>query len=99
MRRLILLLTLAAAPALAADRIAKEGDNEVRLTESPCTVASVLRHIPEELRMHYQRADGRMGGQRYFACWREGGGMVHLWWEDGDQGFIPVRALRDVPST
>lgn len=98
MRRLVPILLLAAAPAIAGDRIARHGADEIRVMEAACPYASVLRFIPEAQRTDYRKAEGRVNGQRYFACWRDVGEALHLWWEDGDQGLLPTSMLEDAPS-
>lgn len=97
MRTLIVAALMAAGPAFA-DRVAKQGDDEVRLMDKACPYASVLRFIPENQRSEYQKAEGRFQGKRYFACWLDVGNGVHLYWEDGDQGFVPSRDIKDDQS-
>lgn len=96
MRILLIAALIAAGPALAADRIARQGDDEVTIRETPCTVASVLMRIPEAQREGWQRADARFQGQRFFACWRVLQGAVELLYDDGDQGILPLTAFKDV---
>lgn len=99
MRKLFtIILLLIAGPLLAGDRIASRGGDHVRISDLPCPYASVLRFIPEEQRKDFQKADSRFQGQRYFACWRNIGEAVHLIYEDGDQGVIPVSELKPVPA-
>lgn len=95
LRSLILAAAVAASPALAGDRLARMGADEVRLMDKPCPYASVLRFIPEAARAEYRKAEGRVQGQRYFACWRDLGDAVHLYWEDGDQGILRADELED----
>lgn len=94
----LILAALIAAPAAAETRVASNGRDEVRVTDTPCTFAGVLMHMPEGERKYYQRATARIAGQSYFACWREVGNVLHLWYEDGDQGIVPVRDLKAVPE-
>jgi hypothetical protein len=89
--RLVLGAALFAASVAIAgtEMVAKQGDDVVRLMDAPCPYASVLRFIPEEARKEFRKADTRVGGQRYFACFRLLGSTVQVVYEDGDQGMIP----------
>ena len=93
--RLALLAALVVATPVFADRIAKQGNDWVRVVDKPCPYASVIRFIPEDERDQFKKAEGFMGGQRYFACWRDKGNILHLYWEDGDQGIVPKGALKE----
>ena len=96
MRKLLAAALLCASPAFAGpDRVAKQGNDWVRFMDKPCPYASVIRFIPDGERAEYQKADAHFQGQRYFACWRDVGGQVHLWYEDGDQGLIPERDIKE----
>lgn len=86
---------LCAPPAFAGpDRVAKSGDNAVRIMDKPCVIASVLMHIPEPHRKAFRKADATIEGQRYFACWRLVEDKVHLVYEDSDQGVIDASEFR-----
>ena len=93
---LALFLVLIAPAALAGERTFRQGADVLRFWDVPCPFASVLRFIPEDQRQQYQKAEGQVAGQRYFACWLDvGDDILHLYWEDGDQGMVPEQALRD----
>lgn len=98
MRRLILAALLAASPAFAGDRVAKVGDDRIVLMDKPCPYASVLRHIKEEYRARFKKADTRIGGKRYFACYVVVDDLVMMVYEDGDQGIVPMSEFKDDPG-
>lgn len=95
MRSIVCAALLCAAPAFAQQMVFKHGDNAVRIMDKPCVVASVLMHIPEPSRQAYRKADTKIDGQRYFACWRLVGDKVHIVYEDSDQGLIPVSDFKE----
>lgn len=78
--------------------IAKQGDDYVRLIDAPCPYASVLRFIPEQMRPEFRKADSKIGGQRYFACFVLRGANVILQYEDGDQGMIGAGEFKEEPG-
>jgi hypothetical protein len=86
MRALVLILLLAAAPAFAAQRIVREGADEVRVFDSPCVSAQTMALIRESERHLYGKAQGTIGGERFFGCWRAFGDSVYILWDDGDGG-------------
>jgi hypothetical protein len=99
MRLRFLAALLAAAPAFAAqEMVAKSGDDVVRIYDLPCPYASVLRFIPEEARATFRKAEARIGGQRWFACFRLVGAQVHLVYEDADQGLIDAGEFNAEPG-
>lgn len=86
---------LCASPAFAQTQmIAKNGDNSVRIIDKPCVVASVLMHIPASERQAFRKAEAKIEGQRYFACWRLVGDKIHLVYEDSDQGLLHVSEFK-----
>jgi hypothetical protein len=98
MRPFLIACLMLAAPAFSQQMIAKQGDNAVRIMDKPCVVASVLMHIPEPHRKAFRKADAKIEGQRYFACWRLVEDKVHLVYEDGDQGLISVSEFKEEPG-
>lgn len=99
MRKLFIAALMAAGPAFAgSEMVAQQGDDVVRLMGEPCPYASVLRFIPEDKRAEFGKADTRVGGQRFFACWRLAGGQVHLVYEDGDHGAVPLSHFKESPG-
>jgi hypothetical protein len=99
MRSILIAAVLAAGPAIAAqEMIAKSGDDHVRLIDAPCPYASVLMHIPEANRKAFRKADARVGGQRYFACFALKGDQVIIVYEDGDLGQIPAADFKEAQA-
>lgn len=90
MRTLILALAIVAVPAQAAELVARQGADEARIFDAPCPHTAALAHLPEQDRSSYRQAIARFQGAVYPACWRRRGGLVHMVYEDGDQGLIPV---------
>lgn len=92
MKYLVILLIAAAAPALA-DMEAHQGDDWVRFIEKPCsneTVKALLGPRADD----YQAAVAHFGGQDFQACWAPRGNVMHLVYEDGDQGIVPVADIK-----
>jgi hypothetical protein len=88
-----LLLALALLPMTSqADAVARNGDDSVRLSEAACTNAAVLKllaeHEPDEVDSS-MKAETRLSGVVYQACWHPMPGGAHLVYEDGDQGLMP----------
>lgn len=99
MRYSLALAILLASPAFAAqEMVAKSGDDVVRLIDLPCPYASVLRFIQDDYRKQFRKAEARVSGQRYFACFRLVDSTVHLIYEDGDQGMVPAGEFRAEPG-
>lgn len=98
MRACVLAISLIASTAFASEMVASNGDDSVRISDSPCLYAAVLQHIKPEDRKAYRKAGARVEGKTYFACWRISGNAVHLIYEDADQGIIPVHLFKEVPS-
>jgi hypothetical protein len=86
-------VTLAAAPAFADELVARSGDDMVRLAETPCTSETVRALLKSE-GAGYKAASARVEGQSYNGCWRAVGNVVHVVYEDGDQGIIPIADLK-----
>lgn len=98
MKSLVFAACIAASFAVSADMVAKNGDDTVVLMDKPCPYGSVLRYIDEKHRDRFKKADTRVSGQRYFACWVEVDGLVMLVYEDGDQGMVPLAMFKDSPG-
>ena len=94
MRHLALSLALLAGPAWADDYVARNGADEVRLTEAPCTSPAVLARIPPPLHDTFLAAVTTLSGAQHIACWRKMGDHIHLMYEDGDQGIVARDAFR-----
>lgn len=86
-------------PAQAQDMEYREGPDWIRTSEAPCMYAGVLQHIPEGIRPQFQKAQASVNGVRYFGCWRPMGNVIHLFYEDGDQGIVPVADLKPVKES
>ena len=98
MRSILFAAILAAGPALAGERAAQRGDDEVRLFDSPCVHGEVLSRLPADLRPHFRKASVRISGQKWYACYWERDEVVFLVYEDGDQAIIPVANFTDSPG-
>jgi hypothetical protein len=96
--RALIALALLATPVYAETMVARQGNDQVALYDKPCEVASVLRFIPENLRKTFRRADAQIGGQRWFACFRVVDRSIHVIYEDGEQGVIPVEEFKESPG-
>jgi hypothetical protein len=94
MRFVLLCVALAAAPAMAGDLVARQGGDTIRLADEPCTSQLVLGRLEASLQPRYKAASAVVQGQTFVACWRVAGQAVHLMYEDGDQGIIPIAELK-----
>jgi hypothetical protein len=81
---------LVAAPALAQDVVASNGNDSVRLSDAPCSSQPVLNLLEPELRSALRDATAVVQGKSFKACWVVHGDAAHLLYEDGDQGLIPL---------
>lgn len=97
MKAFVLCAALAAVATFASAEetlVARQGDDSVRLADSPCSSDQVLARLPSEHQGDYRAATAVFQGQNFVACWRSMGGVAHLVYEDGDQGIIPMAELR-----
>jgi hypothetical protein len=81
---------LVAAPVLADELVAKNGNDSVRLSDSPCSSEQVLNRLKPQYRSELRDATAVVQGQTFKACWIVEGQAAHLLYEDGDQGLIPL---------
>ena len=81
---------LLAAPAMADELVASNGNDSVRLSNSPCTSQQVLSRLQPQFRAVLRDASAVVQGQPFKACWVVDGDAAHLLYEDGDQGLIPL---------
>lgn len=88
-----------ATPVLADELVARRGGDMVRLTDTPCTSQQVLNRIDPESQPNYRAASAILQGQSFVACWNIAGNAAHLLYEDGDEGLIPLEALKPEMST
>jgi len=87
---LVCAAALIAAPALADELVASNGNDSVRLSNSPCTSKAVLDQLKPQFRETMHDATATVDGQSFKACWAVHGDSAHLLYEDGDQGLIPL---------
>jgi hypothetical protein len=81
---------LAAGSAVADSAIFRAGADSVEITEEPCH-AAVVPLIPAEIVEHFRAANAVISGKLMQACWAlRGDGHVHLYYEDADEGLVPV---------
>ena len=90
---------LIAAPALAEEVVASNGDDSVRLSDAPCSSQLVLNALEPSLRPVLRDASATVQGRVFKACWIVHGNAAHLLYEDGDQGLIPLSDFRAPQST
>lgn len=89
---------LAAAPALADELVASNGQDSVRLSDRPCSNDRVLQQLTPKFREAMRDANAVVGGQPFRACWIVDGDSAHLVYEDGDQGLIPLADFKQPRS-
>jgi len=94
MKTFVLCAALAAAPVFAEQLVARQGDDSVRLADSPCQSEQVLGRLSPQSHDEYKSATAVFQGQNFVACWRVMGNVAHLVYEDGDQGIIPIAELK-----
>jgi hypothetical protein len=93
-RLAILCSAFAAAPVFANDLVARQGSDVIRLVNAACTSEEVLSRVAPQMRSQFRAAQATVDGQTYTACWRITPGAAHLVYEDGDQGLVPLTALK-----
>jgi hypothetical protein len=89
---------LAAAPALADELVATNGQDSVRLSDQPCSSDLVLAKVTPRFREMLKDANAVVDGQPFRACWIVDGDAAHLLYEDGDQGLIPLSDFKQPTS-
>lgn len=89
---------LVAAPVLADELVASNGQDSVRLSDKPCSSEQVLEHLTPKFRDLMRDANATVNGQPFRACWMVDGDSAHLLYEDGDQGLIPLTDFRQPKS-
>jgi hypothetical protein len=89
---------LAAAPALADELVATNGQDSVRLSDKPCSSDPVLAKVTPRFRDMLKEANAVVDGQPFRACWIVDGDAAHLLYEDGDQGLIPLSDFKQPTS-
>jgi hypothetical protein len=73
---------------------ATNGNDSVRLFDTPCVNLAVLAHVTPRFHAEMRKAEATVGGREYAACWIVDGDSAHLMYEDGDQGLIPLRDFK-----
>lgn len=94
MRNLVLVVLLAAGAAHAS-QTAKQGEDWVRIFDSPCVSAQTMAMIPAAMRSQFKKLQARFQGQTYFGCYVVRNGAVYAIYDDGDKGIIPLEAFKD----
>lgn len=89
---------LIAAPVMADELVASNGQDSVRLTDKPCSSDQVLERLSPKARELMRDANAVVNGQPFRACWIVDGESAHLLYEDGDQGLIPLTDFRQPKS-
>lgn len=89
----ILLVTLPLS-ALAADQVAHQGEDWVRITDKPCVNEQVVARLPTP--EDYLAAHAFFEGKHFEACWRPMGQAALVIYEDGDQGLVPAGEFKPV---
>jgi hypothetical protein len=88
------LAVAAAFPVFADELVARQGNDSIHLSESPCTSQVVLNQVEPGAREAMHAASAVVGGQSFNACWRVVGSVAHVIYEDGDQGLVPLTELK-----
>lgn len=90
-----LLALLIATPALAGDLVYRQGKDSIRLTDEACPV-SVVKHIPEGVRGYFRRAYAAVNGRQFTACHATiNKTLVHIYYEDADEGVVPIALFKE----
>ena len=101
MRNLIVLVlaAFAAVSASAAEMVAKNGDDVIRLQDRPCVHAGTLAQIKPEWREHFRMARALLDGHDWFACWLvTPQGTIAIVFEDGDTTDLPMGVFKLDPG-
>lgn len=91
---LVCTAALLAAPVMAEEMVASNGNDLVHLYDSPCSSQPVLERVKPERPALLRDASATVQGQSFKACWIVDGDAAHLLYEDGDQGLIPLDAFK-----
>jgi hypothetical protein len=96
MRSILLAALLAAGPAFAADYVATNGKDYVRLQSGSCP-EDILAMVPIDARDQFFAARANLNGKDYRACWTlVNGAVVYLRYEDADEGEVPLIQFKPV---
>lgn len=100
MKRFLVFLAamLLSGLAFADSAIFRSGKDSVRITENPCHPA-VVALLPAEVIQHFRAAEAAIGGKLLLACWAlRADGIVHLVYQDGDEGLVPGHLFKHNPG-
>jgi len=87
---------LAAAPAFAEEVVASNGQDSVHLSDGQCSSQKILEQVEPTVREQLKDAKAQISGQQFQACWVADGQIVHLVYEDGDEGMVPMTEFHKV---
>lgn len=88
MKRFILASAALLAFSASADYIARQGKDYVRFSEGPCVLDVEQKDV-------MLSAVAVIGGKEFKACWAPISlQYIHVLYEDGDQGLVPVKDLK-----
>ncbi len=97
----MILLLFFAFPVYGVERTAKlDGGVTVTITDSPCSLKSVLDMIREEKRKDYQDGFAVFPDRKVRLCWsgKAERGVIFVVDEEGDYGPIPLEAFSPAPK-
>lgn len=95
MRIFVAFLAAFCFSASASDSMVAHGpsDETVRISHDACTDEAVIAQI-ERVAARYRKlfyeASATVDGKLFHACWLADGEYVHVLYEDGDHGMIPM---------
>ena len=92
------LLILFSVPALATQRVARSGDQELHLLETQCSHAGTLVHLKPEWRAEFKNARLlHKGTIQFYGCWiLADENTVFVIFEDGDFIEAPKKLFETV---
>ncbi len=93
MRKLIVAALMVAGPAFAS-QTARQGEDWVRLFDSPCVSAETMMRIPVALRDQFKKVQAHFQGQIFFGCYIVRNGAAYVIYDDGDAGIIPLEEFK-----
>lgn len=97
MRRAIIAIALLLSWGMtyAADMVVRQGNNYVRISDSPCVHGGTLAILMPEWRDKFKKAVAVINGKTWFACWiLEDDGQGYVLYEDGDENRLPMAAFK-----
>ena len=89
------LLLLFSCNVGAENAIARDGRDEMVITDEPCVNAKILAHVPDQFRKAMSAGRAKLDGVVYPMCWTiRADGMVIAVYEDGEAGMLPAAAFK-----